>query len=56
MRATFNGGLGMVLVVDPTAEATIRDALPEAVLVGEAVPAEVLGCRYAEGQLAFTPA
>jgi phosphoribosylformylglycinamidine cyclo-ligase len=51
LRATFNGGLGIVLVVAPEAVATIRRAAPEAILVGEVVAAESLGGRYAEGPL-----
>jgi phosphoribosylformylglycinamidine cyclo-ligase len=51
VRATFNGGLGMVVVVDPAAAATLRAALPEAIVAGEVVPAETLGARYAEGPL-----
>jgi phosphoribosylformylglycinamidine cyclo-ligase len=50
-RATFNGGLGMVVVVDPAAAAPLRAALPEAILAGEVVPADTLGARYAEGPL-----
>jgi phosphoribosylaminoimidazole (AIR) synthetase len=50
-RATFNGGLGMILVVDPGAAAAIRAALPEAVLAGEVVPVADLGARYVEGPL-----
>ena len=52
VRATFNGGLGMVVVVDALADAALRAALPDAVLVGEVLPAEALGGRYAEGALA----
>ena len=51
VRATFNGGLGMIAVVDPAAADSLRAALPDAVLVGEVVPAEELGGRYAEGPL-----
>jgi phosphoribosylformylglycinamidine cyclo-ligase len=51
IRATFNGGLGMVVVIDPAAEAALQAALPEAILVGEVVPAAQLGARYAEGPL-----
>lgn len=51
VRATFNGGLGMVLVVDPTAGPALAEALPEAILAGEVVPAPALGGRYAEGPL-----
>jgi phosphoribosylformylglycinamidine cyclo-ligase len=50
-RATFNGGLGMVVVVAPAAAAALEAALPDAILVGEAVPADELGGRYAEGPL-----
>jgi phosphoribosylformylglycinamidine cyclo-ligase len=52
LRATFNGGLGMVLVVAPGAAGELRDALPDAVLVGEVLPVETLGGRYVEGPLA----
>jgi phosphoribosylformylglycinamidine cyclo-ligase len=51
LRATFNGGLGMVLVVAPEALLTVRTSEPDAVLVGEVVDAESLGGRYAEGPL-----
>jgi phosphoribosylformylglycinamidine cyclo-ligase len=51
VRSTFNGGLGMVVVVAPSAADAVRDALPEAVLAGEVVPAAQLGGRYAEGPL-----
>jgi len=50
-RATFNGGLGMILVVDPAAEAVLRAALPEAVLAGEVATVASLGARYVEGPL-----
>ncbi len=56
MRATFNGGLGMIAVVPPIdVEATIGSlagvGIP-AMLVGEVVPVEVVGgARYVEGQL-----
>jgi phosphoribosylformylglycinamidine cyclo-ligase len=51
VRATFNGGLGMVIVVDPGAAAALTAALPDAVLVGEVAPATALGARYVEGAL-----
>jgi phosphoribosylformylglycinamidine cyclo-ligase len=51
LRATFNGGLGMTLVVAPDAVDTLRAAAPEAVVVGEVMPAAALGGRYAEGEL-----
>jgi phosphoribosylformylglycinamidine cyclo-ligase len=50
-RATFNGGLGMVIVVEPAAAPTLAAALPEALLVGEVVAASELGARYVEGPL-----
>ena len=51
IRATFNGGLGMVLVVAPDAVAGLVAALPDAILVGEVIAAAELGGRYAEGRL-----
>ncbi len=56
MRATFNGGLGMVVVLPPAAvETAVRafeaDGIP-AVVVGEVVDAATLGgLRYVEGPL-----
>jgi phosphoribosylformylglycinamidine cyclo-ligase len=57
LRATFNGGIGMVLVVGPGAVAATIEALAadgvEASVVGEVVPASSLdGVRYAEGATA----
>ena len=52
LRATFNGGIGMVVVVAPDAAAVLMEALPDAVLIGEARPAAELGGRYVEGPLA----
>jgi len=51
LRATFNGGLGMVLVTDPVAAPAILEALPDAIVVGEVDEAAVLGGRYVEGSL-----
>jgi phosphoribosylformylglycinamidine cyclo-ligase len=51
VRATFNGGLGMIAVIDPAAAAPLRAALPDAILVGEVLPASDLGARYVEGPL-----
>jgi len=51
VRATFNGGIGMILVVDPGAAAILQSALPEALLAGEVVPAAELGRRYLEAPL-----
>ena len=56
LRATFNGGLGMVLVVPPRAIATALKTLEglhvPAAVVGEVVESDRLdGERYAEGRL-----
>ena len=51
VRATFNGGLGFVVVVPPAAAAPLQEALPEAILAGEVVEAAELGRRYAEAPL-----
>ena len=57
LRATFNGGLGMVVDVEPAAADTAIDALAQsgvkALVVGQAVDAaQAGGRRYAEGSLA----
>jgi phosphoribosylformylglycinamidine cyclo-ligase len=51
VRATFNGGIGMIVVVDPSAAAALETVLPEAILVGEVVPVAELGRRYVEAPL-----
>jgi phosphoribosylformylglycinamidine cyclo-ligase len=51
VRATFNGGLGFVVVVAPAARAALSAALPEAILAGEVVAVTELGRRYVEGPL-----
>ncbi|HSL96966.1 MAG TPA: phosphoribosylformylglycinamidine cyclo-ligase [Candidatus Deferrimicrobiaceae bacterium] len=51
LRATFNGGLGMVLVVPADAVPALAAAAPEALLVGEVAPVDELGGRYVEGEL-----
>ena len=56
LRATFNGGLGMVLVVPPAAIKAAVQTLEaqeiQAVVVGEVVEsADLDGTRYAEGHL-----
>ena len=61
LRATFNGGLGMVLVVEPGAAPTAIAALATSgvgsLVAGEVVEAaELGGQRYAEGSLARLPA
>ncbi len=55
VRATFNGGIGMIVIVDPAAGSALRDALPEAVLIGEVAPVAELGGRYAEDPLRTVP-
>jgi phosphoribosylformylglycinamidine cyclo-ligase len=61
LRATFNGGIGMIVVVRPeSVEATIASlgasAIP-ALRIGEVVPADQLdGARYAEGPAEESPA
>ena len=51
VRATFNGGLGIIVVVAPDAADALVAALPDAVLVGEVAPVARLGARYVEGPL-----
>jgi phosphoribosylformylglycinamidine cyclo-ligase len=51
VRATFNGGIGMVVVVDPGAASALEAALSEAILVGEVTPAEDPARRYVEAPL-----
>jgi phosphoribosylformylglycinamidine cyclo-ligase len=55
LRATFNGGLGMVCVVPPTAAATVVEVAGdhgiEAMIVGQVVDAGTTGARYVEGAL-----
>ena len=59
MRATFNGGLGMIAVVPPqdvpAAIGSLAAAGIPAMLVGEVVPDDsVGGARYVEGPLGAT--
>ncbi|HYC07267.1 MAG TPA: AIR synthase-related protein, partial [Candidatus Binatia bacterium] len=53
LRATFNGGIGMIVVVPPDAVAPSIASLAHdglaAWLVGEVAPVDELGGRYAEG-------
>jgi phosphoribosylformylglycinamidine cyclo-ligase len=51
VRATFNGGIGMVVIVEPGVAAALEAALPEAVLMGEVVPVGEAGRRYVEAPL-----
>jgi phosphoribosylformylglycinamidine cyclo-ligase len=55
LRATFNGGIGMTAVVAPPAVPSTLAAFTaqgfEPLLIGEVVPADGLGGRYAEGPL-----
>jgi phosphoribosylformylglycinamidine cyclo-ligase len=48
LRATFNGGIGMILVVAPEAVEVAVAALPEAVAIGVVAPVEELASRYVE--------
>ena len=48
LRATFNGGIGMVIVVAPEAVDVVANALPEAVAIGLVAPVDELGGRYVE--------
>ena len=52
VRATFNGGLGMIVVVAPAAASALSEALPGALLVGEVATVAELGARYVEDRLA----
>jgi phosphoribosylformylglycinamidine cyclo-ligase len=51
VRATFNGGLGMVLIVPRDTLEVVRVADPTAIVVGEVAEAAALGGRYVEGPL-----
>ena len=48
LRATFNGGIGMVLVVAPEAVAAAVAALPDAIAIGIVAPVVDLAARYVE--------
>ena len=48
IRAIFNGGIGMVVVVAREAEEVARTALPDAIAIGVVAPAAELGARYLE--------
>jgi phosphoribosylformylglycinamidine cyclo-ligase len=48
LRATFNGGIGMVVVVAPEAVEVAIRALPEAVPIGIVAPVDEVGGRYVE--------
>ena len=55
LRATFNGGLGMVMVVPPAAATAVTDAAHghgiDAMVVGEVIDVPATGARYVEGAL-----
>ncbi len=52
LRATFNGGLGMLLVVPEAGVAAVVAAAPHALVVGSVVDRAALdGARYAEGPM-----
>jgi phosphoribosylformylglycinamidine cyclo-ligase len=49
LRATLNGGIGMVMVVAPEAMTIVGRSMPDAVVIGSVVAAEEAGpARYAE--------
>lgn len=54
LRATFNGGIGMVVVAPPEAIPAAQAAAPEAMVIGEVAPAAELGGRYVEATLERT--
>jgi phosphoribosylformylglycinamidine cyclo-ligase len=49
LRATFNGGIGMVVVVAPNAVKISRAVLPDALAIGVVAAAGELDGRYVEG-------
>jgi phosphoribosylformylglycinamidine cyclo-ligase len=51
VRATFNGGLGMVLIVPPDTLEIVRSVDPTAIVVGGVAEATALDGRYVEGPL-----
>ena len=48
LRATFNGGIGMIVVVAQGAVEVALAALPDAILIGTVEPVAELGGRYVE--------
>jgi phosphoribosylformylglycinamidine cyclo-ligase len=54
LRATFNGGIGMVVVVPPDAIPAAIASVPDAMVVGEVAAVGDLGARYVEGTLELT--
>ncbi len=48
IRATFNGGIGMVVVVTPDDVAVTMNQLPDAIVIGDVSTTAALGGRYAE--------
>lgn len=54
LRATFNGGIGMILVVPPGGVVPAMAAAPDAIVIGEVAPAAELGGRYLEATLLST--
>jgi len=51
LRATYNGGIGMVLVVEPHAVSVVLAELPDGLVIGEVATAAALGGRYVEAAL-----
>ncbi len=48
IRATFNGGLGMIVVVDPDMAGVALRSLGDGVVIGDVGPADEFGGRYVE--------
>jgi phosphoribosylformylglycinamidine cyclo-ligase len=48
LRATFNGGIGMILVVPQGGVEIAQSVLPDALVIGEVATAAELGGRYVE--------
>jgi phosphoribosylformylglycinamidine cyclo-ligase len=53
LRATFNAGIGMAIVVPPGAVSVVQTVARDAVVIGEVLPvAETAGSRYVEAAIA----
>jgi phosphoribosylformylglycinamidine cyclo-ligase len=56
LRATFNGGIGMAMVLEAAALPAAMQAAPDAIVIGEVTPVATIGGRYAEGTLEWSGA
>jgi phosphoribosylformylglycinamidine cyclo-ligase len=54
LRATFNGGIGMALVIEADALPAAISAAPDAIVIGEVATAADLGGRYLEATLEWS--